>query len=290
MRRNSQSGHPGVSLFLTEIKISILFGNINFPLIAIHPNCQFMKSPSLLCAASLLILGTLSTQAGTALPPVPPTAEPDPAFAAEVSLGYDTFYIFRGEELFEQVVWGQVKISYNLTEKLNFTLTPWYLQGLNDPYTELDIVPTLTYDAGFAELTLGYAGYLYPRGGFGGGEGISNEHEVTFHIAKTLGIVEASTLAAYNFDREGTYLEARLGASIEFCKAAALEPSVTVGYSSNYFAGDGFTHVLLTLALPMNLAENFTLTPYIAGNLPLDVLKESQDAQLFGGLALAFGF
>jgi hypothetical protein len=253
-----------------------------------------MKSLSLLLATTLIGLGSLvPSMAGTpaiSKAPVLPPVSGEPAFSAEFSLGYDTFYIFRGEELFEQVVWGQVELNYALTDKLSFTLTPWYLAGIEDDFTELDLLPAFTFDAGFAELKLGYAGYFYPRGSFGGNEGIDDEHEINFTVAKNFGIFEASTLAAYNFDRDGTYLEARIGAPIELCKAAALEPSVAVGYSSHYFAEDGITHVLLSLAMPVKLCANATLTPYVAGNIPLDVLDETQDAELFGGVALAFSF
>ena len=253
-----------------------------------------MKTPKpsiLALALGTLLPLTLPVLAGTPVAvPAPPVAEAESAFSAEVSLGYDTFYIFRGEELFEQVVWGQVEMNFALSETLTFTLTPWYLSAVNDDYTELDILPSLTWDAGFAEFTAGYAGYIYPRGSFGGNEGIDDEHEANLTVAKTFGAFEVSTMAAYNFDREATYLEAKLGASFEVSSFAAIEPSVTVGYSADYYGADGFTHVLLSLGMPLQLTETATLTPYIAGNIPLDVLDENQDPELFGGVALAVSF
>ncbi len=247
-----------------------------------------MKKPAILIPAALCLwagIGSLCAKT-----PLLPPAAPESAFSAEVSLGYDTFYIFRGEELFEQVVWSQVEMNYALSDSLTLTLTPWFLSAIDDDFTELDLLPSVTWDAGFAEITAGYAGYLYPRGSFGGNEGIDDEHEATLTIAKGFGFVESSLLAAYNFDREGTYLEAKVGATIELCEAAALEPSVAIGYSSNYFAEDGFTHILVSLGLPLKLAETTTLTPYVAGNIPLEVLDENQDVELFGGVALAVSF
>lgn len=252
-----------------------------------------MKNPS--PAAAIILTGLLAAitpaSAGTpAAPPALTSPEAESPITSELSVGYDTFYIFRGEELFEQVVWGQVSVDIALGEKLSLNLTPWYLGGIDDDYTELDLLASLTYDAGFVEITGGYAGYLYPRGSFGGDEGIDDEHEASLGLAMSFGPIEVKTLAAYNFDREGTYLEAGVGTSFELCKSAALEPSVAVGYSSNYFAQDGFTHVLLTLALPIQLTETATLRPYVAGNIPLDVLDETQDAEIFGGVALAVSF
>lgn len=251
-----------------------------------------MKKPSIATLAAAVFLPLASSSfAGTPAPgPTPPPVEEEGILSAEVSVGYDSFYIFRGEELWEQVVWGQVEIGIALTDSLSLTLTPWYLSATDDDFTELDLLAGLSYDAGFAEFTAGYAGYLYPRGSFGANEGIDDEHEASLAVTKTFGIFEVNTLAAYNFDRDGTYLEAGVGASFELCETVALEPSAAVGYSANYYAEDGFTHVLLTLALPVKLTETATLTPYLAGNIPLEVLEENQDAELFGGVALAVSF
>ena len=249
-----------------------------------------MKNPYLATIAALSPFAVLGPLAAKSLQMPPPVAEAESAFSAEVSLGYDTFYIFRGEELFEQVVWSQVEMNFALSDTLTFTLTPWFLSALDDDCTELDILPSLTWDAGFAEFIAGYAGYIYPRGSLGGNEGINDEHEANLSVANTFGLFEVSTIAAYNFDREATYLEAAVGASFELGSTALLEPSVAVGYSSDYFNADGFTHVLLTLSMPIKVTETATLTPYLAGNIPLKVLEENQDSEIFGGVALAVSF
>ena len=247
------------------------------------------SAASVAAAAVSLLFGIGNLAAKTPLP-LPPAPEQEPAFTAEISLGYDTFYIFRGEELFEQVTWGQVELNYAVSESVSLTLTPWFLSAIDDDFTELDVLPSVTWDAGFVEITAGYAGYIYPRGSLGANEGIDDEHEANLTVAKTFGIVGTSLLSAYNFDRDGIYLEAKIGASIELCQAAALEPSVAVGYSSHYFDADGFTHALISLAMPVKVTGTATITPYIAGNIPLEVLDEAQDAEIFGGVALAVSF
>lgn len=246
--------------------------------------------PILALAALPLLPTTAFAGPKAPVPPAPPAVEEEGMFSAEVSVGYDTFYIFRGEELWENVVWGQVEIGIALNEQWSLTLTPWYLSAVDDDYTELDLLPSITFDAGFAQFTAGYAGYIYPRGSFGDGEGIDDEHEASLAISKTVGLFEFGTLAAYNFDREGTYLEASVGASFECTKAVAIEPSVAVGYSANYYETDGFTHVLATLAFPVKLTETATLTPYVAGNIPLEIFEDDQDPQVFGGVSLAVSF
>ena len=63
-----------------------------------------------------------------------------------------------------------------------------------------------------------------------------------------------------------------------------------MGYSSNYFAEDGFTHALLTLALPVQFSERTSVKPYVSGNIPMAVLDKGQEAELFGGVAFALSF
>ena len=244
--------------------------------------------PTRLLTAFVFSLSLLGVSAKTPLP-LPPV-EAAEAFSAVPSVGYDTFYIFRGEQLFEQVAWGQIELSLALGESLSLTLTPWYLVALEDDYTELDILPSLTWDAGVVQLTAGYAGYFFPRGAFGGTEGIGDEHEANFMVSKTIGLVDASTMIVYNFNRDGFYFEGKLGTSVALGEAVSLDPSVTVGYGANYFAQDGFTHALLTLAMPVTLSETVLVTPYLAGNIPLAAFDENQQPELFGGIALAVSF
>lgn len=79
--------------------------------------------------------------------------------------------IFSGGELFEQVSWRQVMLSVALSDSLSFTLTTWNATAEADRSVELDFLPTLTWDAGFAEFTARFAHYNFLRGAFGGGEG-----------------------------------------------------------------------------------------------------------------------
>jgi hypothetical protein len=216
------------------------------------------------------------------------TAESGPEF--EVSLGYDTNYIFRGEELFKDTAWGQLDAAFNLSSNTSLSFMGWYADAINADYNELDIHADLNVDAGFAQFSAGYASYIYPRGALGDNEGIGSEDEAVLSVSKSIGKVDLSVLAAYNFDREGTYFEFSAGTSIPVVSKLSLDPSVVLGYSSGYFAQNGLTHVLLTLAAPISLTDSITLKPYIAGNIPLSVLDENQDARFFAGVALSFSF
>jgi hypothetical protein len=76
-----------------------------------------------------------------------------------------------------------------------------------------------------------------------------------------------------------------------------LVPGAGIGYAIDYswhvagLQADGFTAINLSLALPIKLTKNAVLTPYIAGNLPVDALDDAgEDAIVFGGVKLSVSF
>ena len=216
---------------------------------------------------------------------------PDTAtLTVEPGVGFDTDYIFRGERLFAESIWGQVALSVPLTRTVSLSLTPWYLEAVEGDYSEFDLTASLNWQVGGAEISAGYAGYTYPRGGLGGGEGIRQEQEGTLSISMEAGGLTFSLLGAYNFDRAGYYLEAGVSHSLELGKKVALETSVALGYGQHYFAVDGFTHLLPRVALPFQLSEALVFTPYIAVNVPRQAMEDLQNAQVFGGISLTHTF
>ncbi len=244
----------------------------------------------LFCSLLLALPGWTSagTPGGTITPP--PPAQEDKGPSLEWSLGYDSDYIFRGEPLQTSTLWTQLEAELALTDSLSLTVTPWYLYDVDSEYDEFDLTSSLNLSLGSWELSLGYAGYYYPQGALGGGEGIEDEQEMTFSVSRDLGPVSASFLTAYSFTREGYYYEVSLELPYEINDTFSVVLGGTLGWDTDYFAaGTGFNHVGLMLSVPVKLSESVTLTPYVAGNLPMDHL-EDYDNQLFGGVKLAVGF
>jgi hypothetical protein len=251
------------------------------------PNMRIVSIGALLASFRLLTAGVVAGEPSAASPA---TEVSEPPFSMALTLGVDSRYIFRGEELFDETHWGQLDAAYQLTEAASLSILAWYAESPDAKYNEIDLQANLAFDLGFAEVSVGYMDYRYPKGAFGGDEGLGREDEIVLGIDKTVGIVDLGVLAAYNMDREGTYFEVSAGMSLALGDRVAFEPSLAVGYSSNYFAEDGFSHALLTVALPISLLENVTLKPYVAGNLPLTALDENQDFRVFGGLAFEVAF
>jgi hypothetical protein len=238
-----------------------------------------------------LMAGMESVHSKTPVLPTPVNAEESSGVAWEIAAGYDTAYIFRGEYLMDHTPWAQLSIDLPFSETLSLNITPWYLfraDGLE--YREFDLNTTLTYTHGETSFDFGYAGYFYPEGGSGDGEGVGDEQEVSLAVTREIFGLEATLFGVYSISRDGFYYEASLTKSFEINDTFALEVSGALGFNTDYYGpGTDLGHAMITVTLPIQLRENLVLSPYIAGNMPMGHLQDGED-KLFGGVRLAFSF
>lgn len=223
---------------------------------------------------------------------VPPVAseQEEAAIEWEVSAGYDTHYIYRGERLQKESPWVGLSLDVPLTDSLSWNLSPWYLHTFDGKYNELDLCSTLTYTMGNYEWSLGYSSFFYPRGGEGEGYGVGDEHEFNVELSRDIFNITASALAVYNVSRDGYYFEATLERSVAINDTFSVELSAALGFDNGYFdEGLDLNHSLVTLGLPITPAEGWALTPYVAMNIPFGHLS-TEPTKLFGGVKLAFSF
>ncbi len=240
--------------------------------------------------ASLLGLGSWGFAGGAAAVPPVKTDEASAGWEWELSAGYDTHYIFRGERLQENTPWGQISLDVPLGESLSWNLTPWFLYAPDGDFNEFDFNSTLSYSLGTYELALGYASYYYPKGAEGGGLGRGDEQEFSLGLSHDLWTLNASVLAVYNVPRDGFYYECKLEQPYEINDTFGLKLGALVAFDSNYFdSGTNWNHALATLEAPVKFSENLVLTPYVALNMPWGHL-DYESTKLFGGVKLAWSF
>ncbi|MDB6133906.1 MAG: hypothetical protein JWM59_2149 [Verrucomicrobiales bacterium] len=257
------------------------------------------------------ILGSLSLAAsafaGSApVSPMPPVA-PAPAasggiwdsIGATLDVGYDTHYIFRGALISRDNVWAQVSAAIPLTEKLALGLGAWYAASADNDisYNELDLNAGLTYDAGFAKFGVGYTHYEFFNGSAGDDIGLHGAEEVGATVSKSFG--QATDPVSFNigagfyhdFEVDGQYLELGVDAPVRVNDNFSIVPAALVSYGFDYYAPrDGFQHVQLKLSFPVKLTPTATLTPYVAGNIPLATYDDFYDDEVYGGVKLSVSF
>ncbi|MBL9116564.1 MAG: hypothetical protein JNJ83_16275 [Verrucomicrobiaceae bacterium] len=225
-----------------------------------------------------------------------------------ISASYNTHYIFRGVEFGENWVQGRVDYTHDLTDttKLVFDASYGFLAGddsaLNSlvgtdlSYQRLELGAGLVTDLGPVELGVGYRFYHHD-GDLG--NILEDTHEVGVTLGKKIGALHLGMGAYYDITNEGWYFEAKAATEIKVCEGFKLVPAVGIGYAVDYdwqlvtdaAQLNGFTAVNVSLAAPITVAKNVTITPYIAANLPIDALDDAgEDTQVYGGVSVTIKF
>ena len=253
-----------------------------------------MKLKSFALTSLGVLGGAMIASAGDPAPaPAPAPAPPTPSsgglfdeIGAELSLGYDTHYMFRGVNFGEHLIWSDLNVTLPLAEAVELNVGAWYASLAQDDYTELNLYAGLSYSVTDSfSVGLGYTWYYFPRTEDDINEiGASLSYAVTDSLGLEFGYY-------YDFETEGSYFELGSSYEIALTDAISLVPGAAVAFGDDYYGVSGGSHVGLTLALPIQLTESASLTPYVGGNIPIDSLDDlGEDDRVYGGVALTVSF
>lgn len=224
--------------------------------------------------------------------PLAPTPAPLPdsgglvdEIGAEISFGYDSVYMFRGVDFGENLVWSDVNLTLPLADSLELNVGAWYAGLADEDYSELDLYAGLTYNINDSvSVGVGYTHYYFPRTD-------ADYGEVGATLGYSIAGVDLGLGYYYDFEVEGSYYEVGASYEVALTDSVSLVPGVVVGFGDDYYGVSGGNHVGLSLGLPIKLTSTATLTPYVAGNLPIDSLDDAgEDDQVYGGVALTVTF
>lgn len=224
-----------------------------------------------------------------------------------LSVGYESSYIFRGVLFAGDSVWTDLNYTFDELA-LPLTVGAYYLNGINDSafgaaLDELRLYASadLGTFAGF-DFDLGYTHYTFPefRSNFApiGGYG-----EANFGISRSLGFLDLSYRNAYAFGGGGFAPSGwfhDLGAKKAFSLTddISLVLGAGVTYSDGYWGPSGWNNYYATASLPIALNCRTTLTPYIGyvgapDTWVVDGIFGTNQAQsdvLHGGVSLNVSF
>jgi hypothetical protein len=259
---------------------------------------------SLALGTAALAGTSAATGKGTVAPAPAPAASP---FSGSVTLGYDSSYITRGLNYGDNFINGAVDLNYALSDKLTLNLNAWYgvlaedsqLSVPNTSYNELDLYGALLYNAGPVTLGPTVKWFKYHNGGELA-VGIDEQLEFGLVAMTKVAMFDVTASGAYDIEAETWYFDLTASTSIKLTENISLVPGACVGYGDFYNLGaiNDFNHVGVFLKLPIALTDTVTLTPYVAGNFPLEAVDvigaavptASLDNEIFGGVSLNVKF
>lgn len=257
------------------------------------------KSAALLAVCAAFSGAQAGTTVGKSVAPMIQPAAEDP-LGFEASMGYDSRYYFRGLWFSNNNVWTNLSTSIPVNDKLTFDAFGYYTDSATSlNYSELDVGGSLTYDAGFASVSVGYTWFYFFNGFFGDGIGQDYAHEAFLSTTIPLGPVNLSAMYAYDFYISASYAQVGLDTEIKVTDWLSIVPAAVIGYGiDGYYtfgtAGSAWNHVGLNVSFPITLSKTATLTPYIAANFSLEGREDLNTIEgsdeVFGGVALSVSF
>ncbi|MFK7910651.1 MAG: TorF family putative porin [Akkermansiaceae bacterium] len=226
----------------------------------------------------------------------------------EVYAGYHSAYEFRGVNFGDDMFDAGFELSTELGGGISLTAGAWYQDSDGNTgvaaFDELDLYLELSKSFGSVDVSVGYISYIFP------GTQNVNTDEVYVGLSTELESGIGFGLTYYHDTNEidGGYLEFEVTKSYEINPCVSLDISAGAAWSFGYNRDvtspgatgdlDGFNHFFAGLALPWEVRENFTLTPYIKyiaadSDLANDANGAGtaiSDDFLVGGISLSYSF
>ena len=209
--------------------------------------------------------------------------------STSVTLGYESSYVLYGYHQGPHLFHADVLFWAPVSERLSVWAGSWYGTQMNGTYNEADFYAGVDcqlsdhFSAGLAYSLFNYIETPYPTS--------KQAHEFSGHLTWSAGPLSLSLKELY--DSEGNGHLARAVASFDqpLTDSLGISLSGEYGYSFDYFAvGDGPNHALFKLKLPWQLNEMFSVEPFIAHSLAMDVLDSFEQDHTYGGISLTASF
>jgi hypothetical protein len=264
-----------------------------------------MKLNALLKTLGFLALAATPVVAGTApAPKNPAPVQPvNDDLGVNIGLGYHTNAVWRGANLGQHWIDGSLGGAIPLVEGTRLAWDVNYgslagdqdhlaLAGARDmSWQRLQLGAAIQQDLGPVTLSAGYR-YFRNMGDFNTVGNMNDGQEVSLGLATALGPINVASSANYDFVNDSWYFDLDLNTNIAVTDSISIVPFFNVGYGKNFnwqfnksnalipggnFGGNGitgWTAISTGLRFPIKLNSRATLTPYIAGNLPLGTTSD----------------
>jgi len=237
-------------------------------------------------------------------------AESEASLEASVDVDVVSAYVWRGQVLNDRAV-----VQPGLTASTGgFTVNAWSSMNLDGTdtdgeFTEMDWTVSYARELGPTAVELGVVQYTFPNSTLENEDGTASAYPGTIEVFVSAGLPDVplgpSVTVSYDVDEiEGLYAVASIGHSFELMETVSLDLSASLGfgdkdYNAGYFGHDqaALNDLLVGVALPISITENFSLTPSLSYMmLPDSDLKDAAEAaygekdSVYGGVTLSLAF
>ncbi|MCB1099716.1 MAG: hypothetical protein KDN22_29370 [Verrucomicrobiae bacterium] len=214
-------------------------------------------------------------------------SESDEPFSFNLTTGYDSSYICRGLDVGDDVFHMTGTVDYRLSDNITWSGSALYRNVTDVDFEEFNLYTGLFFT--FGDLTIGPTfrwWNLRPDGGE------TNAYDLGIQALYKLGQIDLTTGYYYETESEGSYFEFGVSSSIQLHERVSFVPSAQISYTDGWLMPNlnGLNYADLRVSLPIEIAKNVKITPYIGAAIMLDALEDAQDDKLIGGVALSITF
>lgn len=244
---------------------------------------NYCKTIGALAAASALVAGNASAEV-----------------EYEIHTGYTSEFVFRGVDFGDDLAevgldvagkYNEIGLSAGVWATAFNPSTDIYGPGVagDDVSSRIDMYTEASYDAGFANLAVGYI-YYWNVGNLG-----IDDQEIYFQASRDFGFATASLtyfwdIISNNGGNNG-YTELALSRSWELNSCLSVGVSSAIGY---LIEGSEFTHWQTKATLDWGFAERAKLSPFVGISVALGdeagTIWADTDNELFAGSMLSVSF
>jgi uncharacterized protein (TIGR02001 family) len=216
---------------------------------------------------------------------------------AEIHVGYNTKYLFRGIELGDDLITTGVDVGTSLGG-FDVSAGAWYgswnanggAPGTVD-LDELDLYAEISKDLGFASVAVGYIYYHFPQGGQNNGF-VDDAQEAYVSVSKEIFGIDASLSYFWDIETDNDgYSQLSLSKSFDLMEYVTLN----VGADTGYLVEQGdFVQITGKVGIDIEASENATISYYVAHTWALSeadgALYGGQENEFFGGASISVSF
>ncbi|MDP4781644.1 MAG: hypothetical protein NWS16_15590, partial [Akkermansiaceae bacterium] len=187
---------------------------------------------------------------------------------AEIHVGYDNRYLFRGIELGDDLVHAGLDVGTSVAG-LDISAGAWYGSwnannaGPTVDADELDIYAEVSKDLGFASLAVGYIYYTFPQGDtLTNPNFVQDAQEVYLSASREIFGVDASIAYFWDIETDNDgYTQLSLSKGFEIMPYVTLNTGTDFGYLAE--EGD-LVHITAKVGIDIEASENATISYYVA--------------------------
>ncbi|MBN8457830.1 MAG: hypothetical protein J0M04_08325 [Verrucomicrobia bacterium] len=219
----------------------------------------------------------------------------------ELHTGYSNEYLFRGLNLGNDLIEVGADVKGE-AYGLGLSAGVWYgnvengrqpggLAG-DDAWQELDLYGAVSKDFGFATGSVGYIARNYGDSWYSNTNGLDNEQEVYFSLARQFYGIDTSLTYYWDIETDNDgYSELAMNKGWELSPCLKLNTGGNVGYLVEQ---GHFTALTLKVSLDWGFAGTAKLSPFVAASFALsddiDTSYWGSKDQVVGGVMLSVGF